>query len=115
MNRPTSFNYPSVARRGGIVTFDEIRTIKPSPQLVKDIQAAAPGVQEIELYRGAKPGPRFCQIDGTFFRLNGKAKRGLSYVISNKGPMSVHDATEPPSPLAERPDLVRMLVTEAGE
>lgn len=109
-----AFGYAPANRPGTFETFRTIGTADVSAATLTELKEIAPSVRSIEIYCAASPGPRFMQIDGTFWTLNGKSRRPGAFVETSQGKRPVRDTAEGGSPLKDDFKIVGLLIDEAA-
>ncbi len=114
MAKVEAFGYAPVNRPGTFETMSSIGATQVSPSTLADLKTIAPSVTTIELYCAASPGPRFMQIDGKFYTLNGKSRRPGAFVETSRGKLPVQDTNEGRSPLGDDYRVLGLLVEEAA-
>lgn len=109
-----AFGYAPANRPGTFETVRTIGTADVSAATLAELKKIAPSVRSIEIYCASSPGPRFMQIDGTFWTLNGKSRRPGAFVETSQGKKPVRDTSEGRSPLGDDYEVVLLLIDEAA-
>lgn len=89
---------------------------KVSDDIVTEMSRLEISTKGLAVHCGGNPGPRFVQLEGRFFTLNGKSKRMKAVAITADGMKHpVIDSNDDRSPFSGHFSLVSTLIKDAEQ